>query len=171
MSPATQTPKIGAFFDIDGTLLPGPSLEWRFASWLEAYGALGIWQIARWSVGTISALLTGEFSEFRRNKTYLAGLPADLIDDWEGSLSPDVLVLFSQGAERVAWHLQQDHRVFLISGTLAPLAEIVARRIGPGIETRATNLELVDGEWTGAIAGNHMSGIEKADAVARVAAR
>jgi HAD superfamily hydrolase (TIGR01490 family) len=168
MSAAAQ--KIGAFFDIDGTLLSSPSLEWRFISWLESYGALGFCHIARWTSGVASSLLTGELSALRRNKTYLAGLPTQLVRHWESSLSEDALAAFSQGAERVVWHLRQNHRVFLISGTLAPLAEIFARHLGNGIHAYATNLEMADGCWTGSIADNHMSGPEKANTLERIAA-
>jgi len=171
MSAATPSRKIGAFFDIDGTLLPAPSLEWRFVSWLEACGALGFWQIARWSASTTSSLLTGELSALRRNKTYLGRLPVELVDNWEASLAPDALAAFSQGAERIAWHLQQSHRVFLISGTLAPLGEIFARRLGVGVEVQATNLEIVGGCWTGSLAGPGLSGPEKTAALIRIADR
>jgi HAD superfamily hydrolase (TIGR01490 family) len=171
MSGAARSRKIGAFFDIDGTLLPAPSLEWRFASWLESYGALGLWQIARWSASTTSLLLTDDFGAIRDNKTYLAGLPARIVRDWEGSLAPNALAAFSQGAERIARHLEQGHRIFLISGTLAPLAEIFARSIGGGVEAYATNLEVIDRNWTGFIAGNHMSEQEKAHALMRIVNR
>ena len=170
-NPATPVQKIGAFFDIDGTLLAGPSLEWRFASWLEAYGALGFWQMARWSVCAISSLLSGDLAGLRRNKAYLAGSPSELVRDWQLSLPPHAIAPFSEGAERIKWHLQQDHRVFLISGTLAPLAEAFAQQLDDRIEWQATNLERMDGRWTGSIVGNHMGGHEKAAALTRIADR
>jgi fatty acyl-CoA reductase len=169
MSAATRPRRIGAFFDIDGTLLPAPSLEWRFVSWLEAYGALGLLQMIRWSAGTTSSLLTGDFSALHHNKTYLARLPTHLARDWVASLAPNALTVFSQGAERIAWHFHQDHRVFLVSGTLGPLAEIFAHHLGSGVETRGTNLEVIDGYWTGDMAGPHMSGQEKTNALACIA--
>ena len=40
--------RIGAFFDLDGTLLQSPSLEWRFITWLAARDKIGSGEIGRW---------------------------------------------------------------------------------------------------------------------------
>jgi alcohol-forming fatty acyl-CoA reductase len=166
MTPANG---IGAFFDVDGTLLPAPSLEWRFVSWLAACDLLNGWHIASWAATAIPALLCGELSSRRTNKKYLAGLPESLIQTWESSLDKDSLATFSEAAQRIAWHLDQNHRVLLVSGTLAPLAQILARRLNNQIEIRATHLEVIEGLYSGFIEENHMSGSEKARALAQIA--
>jgi hypothetical protein len=71
----------------------------------------------------------------------------------------------------MAWHLAQGHRVFLVSGTLEPIARAVARRLPGRVEVSATALEARDGCWTGRIAGAHMSGEAKGRAVRNMAAR
>ncbi len=167
MTPANR---IGAFFDIDGTLLPAPSLEWRFVSWLLARDLVSSWHIAGWAAAALPAIVCRDFAALRANKRYLAGLPESLAQTWEASLAPCALAAFSEGAAHVAWHLEQNHRVFLVSGTLAPLARAMARRFGASVESSATNPEVVCGTWTGLIEGVHVSGREKARIVAEIAA-
>jgi HAD superfamily hydrolase (TIGR01490 family) len=163
--------RVGAFFDIDGTLLAAPSLEWRFVSWLAARDLLNGWQVAGWAAGVLPALLCRERAPWRKNKTHLAGLPSRLIANWEASLDREALAPLACGAARLGWHLEQGHRVFLVSGTLAPLARVFAVRLGGAIEMRATELEFVDGICTGFIKGTHVSGAEKARVVLELAER
>ena len=40
--------KIGAFFDLDGTLLAAPSLEWSFVTYLASRDEIGVANVARW---------------------------------------------------------------------------------------------------------------------------
>jgi HAD superfamily hydrolase (TIGR01490 family) len=163
--------RVAAFFDIDGTLLAAPSLEWRFVSWLVANDLLTAWQISSWVMSAVPAAVCGNASSVRTNKSYLAGLPESLVETWSDSLSAAALEPFPRASECTAWHLDRGHRVFLLSGTLAPLARSLARRVAPSIEVRATHLEVKGGVWTGLVQGNHMSGNEKALALAELAAR
>jgi len=86
---------------------------------------------------------------------------------------------FEQGLERVKWHAQQGHKVFLVSGTLEPLASAAAlaltvRLAVRGVNTKigvcATRIEEIEGKWTGHIAGEAMFGQAKARAVRKIAA-
>ncbi|HTZ73953.1 MAG TPA: HAD-IB family hydrolase [Candidatus Aquilonibacter sp.] len=156
---------IAAFFDIDGTLLPSPSLEMRFASWLYAREFVTSWQIATWTAVSLASLLTGEAAAFKASKTYLTALPTFLVQRWEASLGAGALGTYPQAAERIAWHLDQNHRVFLVSGTLAPLADVFARRLGVAVGLHATSLEEINGHFTGLISGIRISGTEKTNAL------
>jgi HAD superfamily hydrolase (TIGR01490 family) len=162
---------VGAFFDIDGTLLPAPSLEWRFVSWLASRELIGGRRISGWARATVRATLCGQTTALRTNKTYLAGLPESLIEGWATSLGAGGIIICSQGTERIAWHLDRGHHVFLVSGTLLPLAKVLARWLRGSVEVRATALRLVDGLWSGSLEGNHMSGREKALAIGKIANR
>jgi hypothetical protein len=42
--------KIGAFFDLDGTLLAAPSLEWRFIGYLLERDEITTVNVARWGL-------------------------------------------------------------------------------------------------------------------------
>ncbi|HXQ24950.1 MAG TPA: HAD family hydrolase [Candidatus Acidoferrales bacterium] len=163
--------KIGAFFDLDGTLVPAPSLEWRFIGHLLARDQIGGADIARWLARFAKTLLRDPHDATIGNKLYLAGSRESLAIDWANSVGPGSPELFAGGIERVAWHVAQGHRVFLVSGTLACLAHVVAQRLPGPIEVCATELEVRDGRWTGRLAGEHMSGQAKARTVRSVAAR
>jgi HAD superfamily hydrolase (TIGR01490 family) len=160
---------VGAFFDIDGTLLPPPSLEWRFVSWLLDSDLLSIVRIAKCGMVAASALLAWDARALRINKAYLAGLPTSVFEDWEASLPLNALTVFPQGAERLAYHFEHGHRVFFISGTLTPLARTLARRIGGAVGVYGTELGRTDGVYSGRIEGKHVSGSTKADVTARIA--
>lgn len=163
--------RIGAFFDLDGTLVPAPSLEWRFVGHLLSRDDIGGADIARWLARFAKTLLRDPRDATLGNKLHLAGLRESLASDWGDSLAPGSPELFAGGIERVAWHVAQGHRVFLVSGTLACLARVVARRLPRQVEVCATELEIRDARWTGRLAGEHMSGEAKARTIRSLAAR
>jgi alcohol-forming fatty acyl-CoA reductase len=80
-------------------------------------------------------------------------------------------LFFEEGAVRIAWHHGQQHRIFLVTGTLAPLARAIARQLPCPIEVCASELENVAGRWTGSLAGGHMSGEVKARAIHAITAQ
>jgi len=163
--------KIGAFFDLDGTLVAPPSVEWRFAGFLLARDELGTVDIARWLGHFAKKILPDPRGATLGNKRYLAGLPESLAVDWENSLEEAAPPIYPAAMERMVWHWTQGHRVFLVSGTLDFLARAVARRL-PGVaEVCATQLEMSGGHWTGRLIGEHMSGDAKARAVRNLAAK
>jgi HAD superfamily hydrolase (TIGR01490 family) len=169
-----RSTKIGAFFDIDGTLLPAPSLEWRFAGSLLARDEIRGASIIRWLALGATTLLRDPCAALASNKRYLEHLRECVVADWENSLaavSPaaDSFSLFTEGIERISWHLAQRHRVFLVSGTLGPLARAVAKRFRGAVGVCATELEVRDGRWTGRLAGEHVSGAAKTRAIRNLA--
>jgi HAD superfamily phosphoserine phosphatase-like hydrolase len=106
---------------------------------------------------------------------YLKGLAADRMET--GELTRPSF-LFGEGINRTAWHARQGHALVLVSGTLQPLAEEVARsleallfeeRISCVIRVSATRLEETKGQWTGRIVGEAMNGEAKARAVKTIA--
>ena len=174
---------VGAFFDLDGTLLAAPSLEWRFIGHLLERDEISGGHVGRWL-----ARFAGDFWHDLHgatvgNKRYLCGISARLVDEWEQSLAlqcchGDSLAFFEEALQRIAWHRAQGHRLFILSGTLAPLACVVARRLSAlncaEIEVCATELEVAPGAariWNGRIRGEHMSGGAKLRAVTELAAR
>lgn len=163
--------QIAAFFDLDGTLLPSPSLEWRFIAWLAARDAIDGSHLARWLGHFARNIWHDPYAATFENKRYLGGLRESVAADWEGSLGPHSLRCFAFGAERIAWHQAQGHRVFLVTGTLGPLARAAARRLPGPIQACASELETRDGRWIGRLAGEHLRGEAKARAVRRLAVR
>jgi HAD superfamily hydrolase (TIGR01490 family) len=165
--------KIGAFFDVDGTLVPEPSLERRFFSGLRQNGKIPISNYLRWSWTAMCLLPSGLVSVRNGNKQYLHGVRTDQIFQQIAEIR-----FFEEAVERVAWHALQGHCVVLVSGTLAPLAYLVAVALGCELEARgvecpmsvrATVLEEDHGLWTGKIVGPAMSGKAKCEAMKKFA--
>jgi phosphoserine phosphatase len=194
---------IAAFFDLDGTLLPAPSLEWRFVRYLLSRRRLGASNIARWLLHVASSFLRGPRQAIEQNKFYLAGLSLSLVADWGDSIAFDCsnpkpgFEIFREGLDRIAWHQSRDHRVFLVSGTLAPLARVVAAVLPGRVGAAATELKILgkahsadqplangaddpvrvfrvnqnSATWTGELAGAQMVGKAKLRALHSLAAQ
>lgn len=171
-----------AFFDLDGTVVTQPSLEWRFVAHLARKGKLRASSAGRWLGKFLFEgvkQLSGEVQiPFRleaidRNKLYLAGVPDCAARDWSEQ-SSETIEFFPDALRQIAWHRERGHAIFFISGTLAPLAWAAASQLavtGQGIFVAATELESVAGHWTGRISGEAICGPAKARAIGRLAAR
>src|SRR5260370_29423808 len=117
-----------AFFDLDGTVLPGPSLERRFLRFLFERGEWSPVSLGRWFgrfLGTAAFGKSGAGGErFLRaihgNKLYWKNIRAASAEHFlSEAAAPE---FFSEGLVRIAWHAAQAHRIFLVTGTLRPLA-------------------------------------------------
>jgi HAD superfamily hydrolase (TIGR01490 family) len=162
--------RIGAFFDLDGTLLAPPSLEWRFIGYLMARDEIRTANVARWAAQSAKTFLGSGRGAVLANKYYLAGIHESVVGEWEKTIAPGSLPLLVDGIDHVRWHLERSHRVVLVTGTLAPLARAIARHLPCGAKVRATELELGNGRFTGRISGAHLSFEEKARVIREDAA-
>lgn len=171
---------VAAFFDLDGTLIPLPSLERRLFRDLRYRRAIPIGNYFSWLAGT-ARLAPGGIQMMRHaNKMYLRGVRRDGSESSAvGETNGAVPRVFPAAIDQVVWHAKQGHGIVLVSGTLAPLANelavaLVVRLAVRGIEASvgvcATRLEENDGRWTGRIIGDAMFGEAKARAVRRIAA-
>lgn len=160
----TGETSVAAFFDIDGTLLPPPSLEWRFIRYLIERDEITSAHLSRWLWQSAKTFPRDPHSAISGNKRFLAGIREWTAADWANSPRAQSVQFFQRGLERISWHAAQNHRVVLVSGTLAPLACAIAGRL-PGVnDVLATELDSVAGLWAGRIVGEHVSGTEKARA-------
>lgn len=169
MSDAYALGRIAAFFDLDGTLIPEPSLERRFFSKLRRSGAIPFVNYLRWSLEALCLLPKGLLAVHHGNKRYLAGVYSDLIFHYFESVS-----FFEEGIAQAASHVRQGHEIVLVSGTLEALACLAATAMECELEARglparprvcATRLAEHRGRWTGYLAGQAMYGQAKARAV------
>lgn len=160
---------VAAFFDIDGTLMPEPSLEKRLFSGLRHSGAIPVWNYLAWLAEAIRLVPQGISAMRNANKRYLQGVSADRVFESMGTIS-----FYEEAVERIAWHARQGHTVVLLSGTLEVLAQIAATALERelevgGVQTnvliRATRLVEVRGQWTGRVADRAMQGEEKSRAI------
>jgi len=166
--------RIAAFFDVDGTLLPAPSLERRFFSALRYRRKFRLENYLAWLAEALRLARKGIPLIGQSNKMYLRGVCVTEIE--KGSV---ILDFFPEAIQRVAWHASQGHAIVFVSGTLEPLAEQAARTMERRLALRgitaeihaiATRLEEAAGSWTGRIAGIVMLAEEKALAVRKLAA-
>jgi HAD superfamily hydrolase (TIGR01490 family) len=170
MSPDSKTfDRVAAFFDLDGTLIPEPSLEQRFFFELRRSGAFPWINYLRWGVEALRLLPKGLLVVQHGNKRYLAGLHSDLV-----FRHLDSITFFEEGIARVAWHARQGHEIVLVSGTFEPFARLAATALECELEARgvqvgprvcATRLAEERGEWTGYLAGEALYGPAKARAI------
>ena len=171
-----------AFFDIDGTLVAKPSLERRFVWELQRRGKIPARNYFAWLAETVRLGLhnsRGLRAIIQTNKSYLRGVCAEIpfaSGTNHGSATPGSWLpeFFPAAIQRVWWHALRGDAIVLVSGTLAPLAEIVQfalerELLWRGVECKifsiATKLEVADGCWTGGVAGAAIFGEEKALAV------
>ena len=193
----TNTRRVAAFFDIDGTLLAGPSLERRFFATLRYRRAIPAKNYSRWLAHSFHLAPQGIQTILHANKMYLRGISplsctGSLVDPElqmaftnastvasESTSTSRCLSFFPAALDQLAWHAAANHAIILVSGTLAPLAHqvalaltlcLIARNFLPQVGVCATNLEVVNQRWTGRILGDAMFGQAKARAIRNVAA-
>lgn len=63
-------------------------------------------------------------------------------------------------AGRLQWHLEQDHRVVIVSASYEPYVQVVGSVLGD-VSVLATRFEVVDGRCTGRLHGANCRGPEK----------
>lgn len=180
MKVKAQRKRIAAFFDIDGTLLRPPSLEWRLFTALRDQRAVSMQNYFLWLARAARLTLRGVSAVCNENKVYLRGVRVKEAETRIGQGAAGArAVIYREGVERIAWHVRQGHAIVLVSGTLAPLAHSVAAKIAMQLAFRglsgsihvcATQLEEAEGQWTGEILGDAVVGEAKARAVRHFAA-
>lgn len=172
--------RIAAVFDIDGTLLPVPSLEMRLVADLILtrdlrFRAVGTWLrsllshalgISRSSAETLERKLT-----LHQNKMYLRGVRIGVVDRWIARELSE-LEFFSAALAMINWHRRRGHAIVLISGTLAPLAHAVGNLLAGDAEifVSATELESEADRWTGRVNGEAICGPAKERVLKQLAA-
>ncbi|HEX8764353.1 MAG TPA: haloacid dehalogenase-like hydrolase [Candidatus Acidoferrum sp.] len=144
-----------AFFDLDGTLLPLPSLEQQLFRVLRCRGEIPLQNYFLWLREALKLLPSGIGAVEHANKMYLKGVPhlqesgagnrsdssahkGGQQEEGQASAPPrhnprwPVPHFFEQGVERVVRHAAQRHAIVIVSGTLEPLANAAAQALqGP----------------------------------------
>jgi HAD superfamily phosphoserine phosphatase-like hydrolase len=146
---------VAAFFDLDGTLMPTPSLEKRYFAVLRYQRLIGIKNYFLWLREAARLAPRGINQILHENKMYLWGVRVDeesggmgisarlgVEDEGEGKVQGNggkkrerrrqarvPVPLFPEAVERVAWHAERGHLIVIVSGTLEILAERAAREV------------------------------------------
>lgn len=140
----------------------------RFLRHALSRGKLRPRQLLRWAARFAASFAKDPSAATQGNKTYMAGMPVSATEEWEARLASKPLKFFSAGLQLLEWHAARGHRMYLVTGAPAPLAEIVARRLPARVEIMATRLEERCGRWTGEISGEPMRGEAKRQAMERI---
>jgi HAD superfamily hydrolase (TIGR01490 family) len=152
-----QERRVAAFFDIDGTLVPEPSLERRLFRELKRTGAIPWVNYLHWGAEAARLLPRGLTAIAHGNKRYLHGLRAEQILE-----AAEPIAFFEEGVARVEWHARRGDVIVLVSGMVKPLARMVAMALECELEARglerevlvsATRLEEHAGMFTGRVLG------------------
>jgi HAD superfamily phosphoserine phosphatase-like hydrolase len=158
--------QIAAFFDLDGTLVPLPSLERRFFRVLRQRREIPLKNYFHWLREALKLLPLGISTIAHANKMYLRGVetfdencmenragslvhkggrPSRIrADQAEGQASTPprrnarlpVPRFFEDGIERVVCHAMLGHDIVIVSGTLEPLARAAARALEAELAAR-----------------------------------
>src|SRR5258708_9916366 len=158
MSGAREQERRGAaFFDIDGTLVPEPSLERRLFRELRRTGGIGWTNYGGWGMEAVGLLARGLTAIAHGNKSHLRGLREEQILE-----AVEPIAFFEEGVARAEWHGRRGHEIVLVSGMAKPLARMVAMALECELEARglerevlvsATRLEERNGIFTGCVLG------------------
>lgn len=128
-----ETSEVAAYFDLDGTLLNASSektltgLLARRRPWRIPHATVA------WTLGTTFGLLTGKAPyDALRNRGHLSLASWRVLEQYSNEVATSTLkAKVSQGAwERLEWHRKQGHRLVLVTATVAPMAEAMARVLG-----------------------------------------
>ena len=164
-----------AFFDVDGTLLPHPSLERRLFWNLFRRGKIPAASGLRWITQSVRLGPWNLKTMAQSNKTYLRGVPVSALENFT-SLLPE---FFPAAIQRVWWHALRGDTIVLLTGTLAPLAnnvkltlerELRWRGLEANLHIIATQLEAKNARCTGNVLGLPMFCEQKACALTEFAA-
>ena len=162
--------RVAAFFDVDRTLVGPRSMERVFISHLIREGFLTPGDLARYlgflalNLDAVGAGLTKNNKYHLRHKD-----PRDLARLARRCFQSDIAPLISPaGREKVAQHQGQGHLVVLLTGTLQPLAELLAGELRADLAL-AARLGEEDGRLSGTLSNRRPYGPEKARLVRELA--
>ena len=151
---------IAALFDLDGTLYTGHIWQdlarhhWeahRHRRWVVAYLTWNMAPLPLYKLGLMSRStyfqIWGETMGWLLRGWSLAEAQALFEKLWEEQIAPNVR---PDILDHLHQHQDQGHLVALVSGTFAPLLDVIARRLGVQ-HAIGTPLEVRNGHYTGRI--------------------
>lgn len=176
-SVGTDASAIGAFFDVDNTLMRGASI-FHLAVGLAKRRYFTAQQMIDFASKQVKFVLSGSedledmasatesalsFIE-GRSVTELAELGEEIFDDiMVDKLIPGSLALAQE-------HIDAGHRVWLVTATPVEVATLIAQRLGL-TGALGTVAEIRNGYYTGHLVGKPLHGLAKAEAVRALAER
>ncbi len=150
--PLLGNSRVGAFFDMDNTVLCGSSGR-LYLQYLRRKRLLSgpRWLAITWQVGLYVTGLTSFPQLMARLMTQVAGSDEAeawrISEAWFAEMLRDYIAPAAR--ERIDWHRQQGHRVAIVSASTPYAVSPVAHDLGLGDDYLATRLEVISGRFTG----------------------
>lgn len=168
--------RAAAFFDLDNTVLRGASLFY-LARGMYSRKLLRTSDILRFGLQQLRFALGAENDESIDDArsaalTFIAGRSVkELREAAEGVFDDYMEAKIWPGTQAIAEaHVDQGHRVWLVTAAPVEVATVVAKRLGL-TGALATVAEQVDGTYTGRLVGDLLHGPAKAEAIRALAER
>jgi len=175
-TPVAPDQRAAAFFDVDNTMLRGASIYW-LARGLAARNyfttadlAQFAWRQARFRL--LAAEHAGDMSHAREAAlAFVAGWRVSDVERLTEEIFDELMASrIWPGSRALAQvHLDAGQRVWLVSATPVEVGRVIAQRLGL-TGALGTVAEVVDGTYTGRLAGELMHGSAKAEAIVQLAA-
>ncbi len=154
-----------AVFDIDGTLLPSPSLEVRFFSTLRKRIKVPSRNMIHYFLKGIKNILKGDKEDaFKINKMYLKDIPSQSIKEiaWDFHNKEILPILSSKGLKTIEYLRTENYKIMLMSGSLDVLLENIKGVCKPDYMVSCKlEIDQLTGKYTGQIVGAHPYGLRK----------
>jgi HAD superfamily hydrolase (TIGR01490 family) len=165
-----------AFFDVDKTLIPGSSL-FLLARGLYERDMFRVRDLLRFGWGQMMFRLRGEHArgmDMSRQATleFVAGRRQSELVEWGKEIAEEQILprVYEDIVHVIEGHQERGDRTFLVTAAPIELAETLARTLGmTGAVATVSEID-DDGYYTGRLVGAVMHGLEKAKAVAEMAA-
>ncbi len=154
--------KVAAVFDIDNTLLPKTTSERVLIKYLIQHGQYGLSA----TMGTLTTVVRhanlGPSGALRIYRPYLRHRTVAEVAQFASHVFRTRIQprLAPEAIARVQWHHRQGHHLAVLSGAPQFLATLIADYLGINTVI-GTPLAVVDGRYTGALAGLHPYGPRK----------
>lgn len=147
MKPAVM---IAAFFDVDNTIVPGPSVEQLFFRYLLSNGVLTMRDVTATAAFILRCSLDLSGMAMRSQRIYLNGKPVPLIEQMASHCFDEVIrpKIAPKARDRIAFHRDQGHRVVLITGSLDLLVGKLSQELQAD-DFIASDTERVSGHFSG----------------------
>jgi HAD superfamily hydrolase (TIGR01490 family) len=152
-----------AVFDIDGTLLPGMSMEKEFLRYLLAGRLLPAANLVRFAVKGLAGILAQGWEEAPKvNKSYLKGLYIGDVDAYAQACFRTRIApaISKDGLQTLEAMRERGHGILVISGAPAFLMRCLEPIVRPDYAI-CTTLEAINGCYTGQVVGLHPFGRRK----------
>lgn len=175
LAPVPQ-PQVGAFFDVDNTIMQGASI-FLLARGLIRHGFIKPRDLARFAGQQFRFRMFGEddgqIDEARDQAlSVIAGHSVATLEELGEEIFDEYMAMRIWPGTRALtqWHLDQGHRVWLVTAAPLEVARVIARRLGL-TGALGTIAEQSDGVYTGRLVGGMLHGAAKGEAVRALAER